>query len=575
MDLIVWSTATLAASAPENEVFWRALRGLLILLSAALVLGAAFERMKQSAMVGYLLAGALLGPNAFKLVSQDTTVAAISELGVALLLFSIGLEFSIARLAKLGFRTLIVGSMQVVVTMAATAAIAAIWISVREAVVIGAIVSLSSTACVLRMLQDRAEIDSVHGRHALGILLMQDLAVVPLVLLVEFMGLQSGDGGGAGKVMSELLRTLSLAAVLVSAFFLLCNYVLPWVFRRLQLGSNRELPILLAIATAIGSAWAAHAAGLSPALGAFVAGMLLGGSPFAHQIRADIGVMRTLFVTIFFGSIGMLAEPAWIVQNLPAVLAVVVAFVFGKGIVIWAILRVVRVPHRHAIASGTALAQVGEFSFVLAGVATASGVLTQDHFRLLVAATIITLFLTPLCVGRALVVGEWIENLLCRLNLASPIERSEAAGIAAPAGHVIIVGFGPAGRRVAEALRQSGRKVIICELNSKSARQAQDLGFEGHVGDAGSDEVLDHAHLESAGALVVTLPDHLATIQLVRMARSKAPNLHVVARARYHRYADDIAAAGADAVVDEEDHVGRRLGIEARKWSTESQEIPQ
>ena len=306
---------------------WSVLFDVLILLLTALVLGVVCERLRQSPILGYLAAGTLLGPNALQYISSASEVSALAELGVALLLFTIGLEFSWHRLRRLGAAALGGGTAQVIVTMGLGTATALFFgMSWRTALAIGAIVALSSTTVVLRLLVSRAEIESIHGRHALGILLIQDVAVVPLVLLMTVLGGQ----GSLQQVGLDVFKTLLWAGVLVFVLYLLFNRVVPRVLHLASLQRNRDLPILLAIVTGLGSAWGSHELGLSPALGAFVAGMLLAESPFATQIRADVASIRTLLVTLFFSSIGMLGDPVWFIGHLPAVLALVVVIVAGN-----------------------------------------------------------------------------------------------------------------------------------------------------------------------------------------------------------------------------------------------------
>ncbi|MHC4448263.1 MAG: cation:proton antiporter domain-containing protein, partial [Planctomycetota bacterium] len=351
---------------------WGALLDLLILLVAALALGALCERLRQSAILGYLLAGTLLGPHALNVISEGQEVKVLAEMGVALLLFTIGLEFSWRRLRRMGATALGGGTLQIVLTALPAVAVATLLrLDVRAAIAIGVIVALSSTACVMRVLLARAELDSIHGRHALGILLLQDLAVVPLVVLVTVLG----GVGTSGEAVWALVKMVGVAVALVAAFYVLFNHVVPRVFGMQTMQRNRELPILLAIVTGLGSAWAAHELGSSPAVGAFVAGLLLGGSPFAAQIRADIASLRTVLMTLFFSAIGMLGDLQWIAQHWMAVAGLVAAIVLGKSAVVWVVLRSFRQTHRHALHTGLCLAQVGEFSFVLAVVAHTGGVL--------------------------------------------------------------------------------------------------------------------------------------------------------------------------------------------------------
>jgi len=328
---------------------WTILFDVLLLLSAALILGALCERLRQSAILGYLLAGILLGPGAFQLVESQAQVESLAQLGVALLLFTIGLEFSWQRLKTLGAVAMAGGTVQVVATMLLTYGLCQfLGLPVAASLAIGAIIALSSTACVLRLLVDRAELDSIHGRHAVGILLVQDIALVPLVLLINLLG-SSGDGAVRAFWADPKIWLLM---PLFALFWVMVKYVVPWLLGHTVLVRNRELPVLMAVVVALGSAWLMHKVNLSPAMGAFVAGLLLGGSPFATQIRVDITSLRTLLVTLFFSSIGALANPIWMLDHLAWVILVVVAVVLGKTMIIWIIMRLFHQTHALALATG-------------------------------------------------------------------------------------------------------------------------------------------------------------------------------------------------------------------------------
>ena len=539
---------------------WDFLLDILILLGAAMVLGIVCERLKQSPILGYLAAGTLLGPNAFQIVANAEQVGFLAELGVALLLFTIGLEFSWPRLKRLGPAALGGGAGQVIVTMGLGAVGALVFgFTGRGALAIGAILALSSTACVLRLLIARAEIESAHGRHALGILLMQDIAVVPLVLLVTVLG---GEGS-IKDVGIEVLTAIAGAVVLIVVMYLLFNKVVPRILGLEALRQNRDLPILMAIVMGLGSAWGSHKMGLSPALGAFVGGMILAESPFATQVRADIGSIRTLLVTLFFGSIGMLGDPAWFVNHLPEVMGLVGAIVVGKSVVIWVVLRIFGLTHRNALAAGICLAQVGEFSFVVAAVSRGS-VISEELFTLIISTTIVTLFLTPYLVAYGPRISSKVVGILERTGLLKGETVGQRDDTSLAAGNLIIIGFGPAGEAVGTALKEYQYHVSVIDLNHTSIRRAQQLGFSGHIGDAAQPEVLDHAGVAYANAVAVTVPDPMTAKRVVEMVRTMAPTVHIIARARYHRYFKDLQHSGADEVVDEERIVGAILGARAR-----------
>jgi len=541
---------------------WNVLLDILILLLTALVLGVVCERLRQSPILGYLAAGTLMGPNALEFISTASEVNALAELGVALLLFTIGLEFSWQRLRRLGVAALGGGAAQVVVTMGLGTVTALFFfgMSIQTALAIGAIIALSSTACVLRLLVSRAEIESIHGRHALGFLLVQDVAVVPLVLLVTVLGSQ----GSLEQVGLETAKTLGWAFILIIVLYLLFNWVVPRVLNLPSLQRNRDLPILLAIVTGLGSAWGSHQLGLSPALGAFVAGMLLATSPFSTQIRADIASIRTLLVTLFFSSIGMLGDPAWLIAHLPAVLALVLAIVVGKAVIIWVILVLFRLSPVNALATGLCLGQVGEFSFVLAAAGRGT-LISDDLFALIISATITTLFLTPYLVALAPRVSSVIVGQLRAVKLIAPTPEGAVADRAPPEDHVVIIGFGPAGRAVGQTLERLAERVTVIDLDPGVVHRADQFGFTGHIGDAMHADVLEHAGITSASTAVVTVPDPAAARAIVELIRSVAPEVYIIARARYHLHLEDLQAGGAHEVVDEEQVVGARLAAQLRR----------
>ena len=542
---------------------WEILLEILIILGAALALGTLAEQLRQSAILGYLVAGTLVGPNVLGFVGQGEHVQTIAELGVALLLFTIGLEFSFRRLKSLGRIALLGGTLQVVVTLVIGAVVAAaLGLSARASIAVGAMVALSSTACVLRLLTERTAIDSLYGRNALGILLLQDVAVIPLMLLIVILAGGSTLGGAA--IMFG--QTVLLGGLLVGSFLILFNLVVPRLLSLQRWSRNREFPVLLAIVLALGSAYAAHAASLSPAMGAFLAGVLLGGTPFAPQIRADVGSLRTVLVTLFFTSIGMLGDPAWVIEHWSLVLVVVVLIVVTKTIVVWGIFRLIGSSNGVALATGLVVAQVGEFSFVLAEMARSPEPLISLHvFNLLVSVTILTLFMTPFLVMAA----PKAVALLAKQGEGSsgnkgPGERGrEGESRSIPC---VIIGFGPAGQAAGQALYRHFRdEITVLELNSRTAAAARRFGFHVQLGDATHHDVLEHAGVGRARVIIVTVPDPVTSKAVIHACRDVAPDATIVARSRYHVRRWEIEGAGAGEIVDEEVHVGRRLAAIARR----------
>ncbi len=541
---------------------WTVLLDILILLTAALVLGSLFERFGQSAILGYLLAGAFLGPNALDLLPSHVAVTAMAELGVALLLFTIGLEFSWRRLRSLGAVALGGGTLQLLLTGAVTASVSlALGLGARQSLAVGAIIGLSSTAAVVRLLENRAEIDAVHGRNAVGILLLQDIALVPMVLMVAALG---GEGSVL-QIGGALGRALALAVLFVGALHLLLSRAVPLLLGSSLAARNRDLPVLLAIVTGIGAAWGSHRLGFSPALGAFVAGMLLAESPFATQVRADIVPLHTLFVTLFFSSIGMLTNPVWIAQNWALLATVVAAVVLGKAAVTSGVVFLFRYPLGQSLATGICLAQVGEFSLVIAGVARGTQLIDVDMFELIVATVTITLFLTPyltiLGPRVATAAGKWSVRQSTQIHDGAPTQQP-----AVETDHVVIVGFGPAGQRVAEMLMGLEQcQILVVDTNPRSADHARSYGLRTYVADATREEVLESVHVRTARAVIVTVPDPATARHVVEQVRSLSPDTFIVVRARYHIHRWQLAVAGAHVVLDEEQEVGLRIAAEVRK----------
>lgn len=571
------STQPLLLSVTDGSM-WHSLAGILILLATAIVLGTLAEQLRQSAILGYIAAGTLVGPNLLGWVSDRQSIFDLSELGVALLLFAIGLEFSLPRLKRLGRIPMIAGTAQIIFTLLGGLAVSLLLgYSLSESISIGAMIALSSTACVVRMLNDRAELDAPHGRTALGILLVQDMAVIPLMLIITALV----GRGTATDIAVQLGISLILAVLFVAVFYGVFNYVLPRLLELSSLRRNRDFPILLAMVMAVGSAWAAHSLGLSPALGAFVAGVLLAISPFATQIRADIQPLKTVLVTLFFAAVGMFGDLHWVVNHLGIVLAVVSAIVVGKMLITFGAAWFCGQPWQFALGTGLCLAQVGEFSFVLAtvarGTAGAPGILSEDTFRLMVSATIASLVLTPYLIQLAPEAADLVRRFGKSAPQADPPEHGQQPenpeqSTVTSTDQILILGFGPAGQRVAGELLQMGLKeIVVIDLNHENLHIAKQYGLRAQLGDATQIEVLEHAGLYRSRLVITTLPSPTVCRQVIYLVRQLSPGTALYVRCRYHLHHWQLLAAGADVIVDEEEHVGECLA----KYIRESALLPQ
>ncbi len=539
---------------------WAILSKLVLLLTMAFFLGALAKRLKQSPIIGYLVAGTLLGPTLF----DREALSHWGELGVSLLLFSIGLEFSFGRLKRMGSAVLLGGVLQVALTLALFALIFSFQEAIGPSIAWGEMVAVSSTAIVLRVLMDRAEMDSISGRAALGILLIQDIAVVPLVLSLTVMS----RGGGTQEIVFHLVKTIAAAGGLIAVFYGLFYHLIPRLLMRRGLFADRELVLLLAIILAFGSAWAAHSLGLSPALGAFLAGMLLAESPFSSQVRSDIGSLRTLFVTLFFTSVGMLADPAWFIANWEEVLIWLAVVFVGKALIIFGIGVVLKMSPFYALAAGITLAQIGEFSLVLATEASRGGVIDEHLFSLAVSVTILSMFLAPYMVVYARPLARWVIGVLAPSS-RGPLDlglHPSPGGV----GVVLIVGFGPSGRRVARALLEYGLKPEVIELNPASVAAARAMGLKVHLGDASNADIMAHAGVSGSCVVVVTVPDPRSAKRILQSIHALAPAASVIVRSRYNISTMELWEQGAAFVVDEENVVGQELARQVINYLKET-----
>jgi len=524
---------------------------IVVALSAALVLGLALARLGQNAVVGYLLAGVLIGPHGLGLLRAVSEVRSMAELGVALLLFTIGLELPWWRLRALGARGVAAGTLQIVTTALVTLAVAvALGLSAAQGTVLGMVIAFSSTAVVFRVLAERAEVDSVPGRTSVAVLLIQDIAVIPLILLVPIL---AGAGAGAGTAL-ELAGSLGRGVLLIAGSLILARTAMPLLFDSAAQVRNRELFVIIALAFCLGATWAAHALHLSPVLGAFVAGVFLADSRYAVQIRSEVAPLRSGFLALFFVSIGMLADPGWTVQNVVLVSAVIVALLVGKAIVTGLVVRALGYTSGTAMIVGLTLAHIGELSFVIAEAGRVSGLIDVSVFRLVVSASVVSLILAPYLMGAA---GTLVDRLPFRtMRTAAGVGASESGRLS---NHVIVVGAGPTGLQVVKALQDFDTPYLVLELNPRtvSTRAAQGIHIE--YGDASQEEVLQHSGIARARAMVVTVPDPSTVESIISSAKHARPDLLVVARSRYSLHTDRLSRSGADVVVNEEELMGEHL----------------
>ena len=523
---------------------------LAVIAALAVLVTILLARLKLPTVAGLLAAGALLGPFGFGFVRSVHSIEVLAEVGVVLLLFSIGLEFSLARLKNI-FRTVALGGLlQVGLTTAATAAIAiALGQSVARGIFYGFVVALSSTAIVLRALAERQELDAPHGRFIVGTLIFQDLCVVPMVLIVPLLNTQ----GSVGSAALGIGLAMGKAALVVIGTVALAGIVVPKVLSLVDASRSREIFLLAILALCIGTAWLTSMVGLSLALGAFLGGMVVAGTEFRHRAMGDLLPLRDAFVSIFFVSLGMLFNARVVLQNPLLVSALLAGFLLAKGMLATFSALIMRFPARVAWLAGVGLAQFGEFGFVLCRLGQSSGVVDEAAVQPLLAAGIVSMFLTPLLVRSAphFLAGERLLAPLERLLGVRSIDEADE-GDAHLKGHLVIVGFGVAGRSAARALSSCGIPLVVLDLNAESVREGKKLGLPVYYGDATSEEALSHAHLSDARLLVILINDPMAAKRVVDTARRVAPGVATLMRVHYLQERQEVLEAGASDVVAEE-----------------------
>lgn len=535
------------------DASWSLILDLAISLGTAVILGVLCEKVGISSVVGYLIAGVAVGPGALGLVKSGEAVRAIAEIGVALLLFTIGLEFSFQRLRRMGGRVLLGATLAVcaTVTVGMIVAIAA-GLSWQASLGLGMVVSLSSTAMVLRILKDRNDLDAKHGRTALAVLLVQDVAVVPLVLGMTF--LSSGDG----NILADLGLTLTRALALVSGLFAFAVFVVPRLLDARLVARNRELPILLAITSCVGATFVAHVIGISPALGAFAAGLMLAETRFADQMRADVLPLRTLFLTVFFVSVGLLADVGWIADNILLVLGVSMLVIIAKSAITFFMVRPFVPGIIECLATGIAVSQIGEFSFVLATIGVEGGLFSDSLFQLIVSTSLITFLATPFLTAHALPIARFVAIKLVPTKKLAQAERSSRN--VSLADHVIVIGFGEAGQVAAEVVAHAELDVLVIDISPALVQMARTRGYHVLLGDATQSEILEHAGLHAADSVILAIPDPNASRIIISQCKVMAPDVPIVARVRYHVTCAELTVLGADILIDEELRVGQHLG---------------
>src|SRR5829696_861479 len=524
-----------------------------LILVAALLGGLVAQRLGLPLILGYILAGVVVGPNTGgPTVSSVHDIELLAEIGVALLLFTIGLHFSLDELAPVRRVALAGTAVQLALTIAFGYGLGRLlgfgW---QEAAWFGALLSLSSTAVVLKSLSEQGVMGTLSSRVILGMLIVQDLAVVPLIILLP-------ELGSIGAGLSELGAAVLRAAVFLAVMVAFGRRILPWLMARVAAWGSRELFLISVVAVGLGVGYATYLFGLSFAFGAFVAGLVLSQSDYSHQALADVEPLRDVFAMLFFVSVGMLLDPAFFIQNAGTVALVVVLVFAVKGLVFAGVVRAFGYGNIIPFAVGLGLFQVGEFSFVIARVGLEDGAISQRSYSVMLTTAVVTMALTPFAMRLApLLYGRWRERFpreaMSTFNLPERGLRD----------HVVIAGYGRVGSFVARLLARLDQPFVVVDPNPGRADEARDAGYPVVYGDAAAEPVLEAAGARRARLVIVTVPDPVGARLVVERARSINPNMHVVARTTTVEQLEELGRLGVYEAVHPESEAGLELGRQA------------
>jgi monovalent cation:H+ antiporter-2, CPA2 family len=514
------------------------LEDLLIVFAIGGLVVYALGRVKVPAVVGLLIAGAVIGPHGLSLVGDVHHVEVLAEIGVVLLLFTIGLEFSMEHLTRIWKSIVIGGGGQVLLSAGVVFLLA--WLSGRAlgiSLFFGFLAALSSTAIVLRILGDRAELHSPAGRVSLGILLFQDLCIVPFVLLTPFL---AGHGDGA----SNLLVTLLKAVGVIVGVLLAARLLVPAILLRVVRTRSRELFLTLLLVLCLGTAWLTSLSGLSLALGAFLAGLAVSESEYSHQAMAEALPFRDAFGSLFFVSVGMLMDVSFLMHNLVLV-GVVLTVLVGLKVVTTAVpALVLGSSMRVAITAGFSLAQVGEFAFVLCKSGVELGLLNQREYQVFLSGSVLSMIFTPFLHALGIHIARRFPERAPR-----DIAEESTAGLT---DHVVIAGYGINGQNLARALAASSIPYVILEMNPESVRNGRRKGQPIQFGDCTRLAVLEGLGILEARLFVIAISDAASTRQAVSIARSANPGLYIIVRTRFVSEIEELTKLGANEVIPEE-----------------------
>ena len=524
-----------------------------LILVAAFLGGVVARRLGLPLFLGYILAGVIVGPNTGgPTVGEVHEIELLAEIGVALLLFAIGLHFSLSELKPVRRVALAGTAIQMLLTIVFGYGLGLfLGLGSSEAIWFGALISLSSTAVVLKTLAGGGVLNTLSGRVIIGMLIVQDIAVVPLLILLP-------ELGDVGEGLSRLGVAVLQAALFVAVMALFGVRVFPWLMARVASWNSRELFLISVVATGLGVGYGTYLFGLSFAFGAFVAGMVLSQSDYSHQALADVAPLRDVFAMLFFVSVGMLIDPAFLLDEAATITAIVLAVFLFKGLLFAGLTRAFGYGNIVPLAVGLGLFQVGEFSFVIARVGTDVGALSSRTYSIALTTAVVTMSLTPFAARAVPLLYDWWRKRFP----AEPLKTVDLPEMGLK-DHVVIVGYGRVGSFVARMLRSLEQSFVVVDLDPGRADAARESELPVIYGDAAAEPVLEAAGVREARLILVTVPDAIGARLVVERVRALKPGVHIVVRSTSVEQLEDLSRLGVYEAVQPELEAGLELGRQA------------
>ncbi|MEN6360972.1 MAG: cation:proton antiporter [Smithella sp.] len=515
---------------------------LIIILGFSIPVIYIFNKIKLPSIIGFLITGIIIGPFGLKLIDDIGGIQLMADIGVAFLLFTIGIEIRLSRFLKNLSEILLTGGMQILCTFIVGLAIGlAMQLSIGQSVFIGFILVHSSSALILKILKDRDDENSPQGKISIGVILFQDVMVVPMMLLIPF--LAGGSGPDALMIIWKLVKSILIIVVILVA----ARYIIPFALERLVTMNMRDVLVISSVVITMGIAWITESLGLSLAIGAFLAGLALSDTDFTHQIISDISPFRDVFLSVFFVSFGMILNLDFLRENTGYIITISLMIILIKATIVFGLVKWMRYPLRVALLSGVLLSQIGEFSFVLASQGFENKIISNEIYQTFIGASVLTFMVTPLLVSL-------VYYLLIRKNIFNPARQGLHPDERIPvSNHVIICGMGLNGRNLAKVLKDTAIHYVVIDLNFQKIKKAKSKGDKNTIwGDASSVEILRRANVEAARVMVIAISDRFLTKSCLQNAKAINPKLHVIVRTKYLADIEELLALGADDVIPEE-----------------------